>query len=104
VASRLEHHRPAGVYQALHELIYLFLQEWLTSRDLNQWTIVPVNNRDNVIDSHLVAFEEGIGRVAPGTAQVAGRQADEHAWPAGARRLALNRIEDFVHREHALLF
>src|SRR4249920_627807 len=43
---------------------------------------------------------KGIRRVAPAAAQVAGGQPDEDAELAGARGLALDRMEDLVDRQH----
>ena len=53
---------------------------------------------NDVVHAHLAAFVEGVGRVAPAAAQVAGGQAHEHARPAGMGRLALDRMEDLVNR------
>src|SRR5205823_14962480 len=46
---------------------------------------------------------EGVRRIAPRAAQIAGGQTHEYARAAGARRFALDRIEDLVDRQHRFL-
>ena len=54
----------------------------------------------DLVERHASVPREGVRRVAPRAAQVARRQPDEHARPPGAGRLALNRVEDLVDRQH----
>ena len=55
----------------------------------------------HVVDRHLLAAGEGVGRVAPRAAQIAGRQPHEHAGPARVRRFALDGGVDLEDRQHA---
>ena len=50
--------------------------------------------RGRLVDRHLGAAVEGVGRVAPDATQRAAGQPDERARQSGARRLSLDRLED----------
>jgi hypothetical protein len=80
--------------------ITVLLQQRLAAGDLDERTCVSVDSREHIVDRHLPAFMECVRRVAPRTAQIAGRQPDEHAQTAGVGRFALNRMEDLVNRQH----
>ena len=95
-----EHHRSAGLQQALHQRVDVFLQQWLTAGDFDERTAVPFDPGHHVVDRHLPALVEGIRSVAPRAPQVAGGQADEDARLAGPRRFALDRMENLVNRQH----
>ena len=63
-------------------------QSWLSDRG------------DHLVHGLLAPLVKGIGGIAPGAAQIARRQPDEHAGTAGVGRFPLNRIEDLVDRQH----
>ena len=101
VPARLEHHREPVIQQPLHERIDVLLQQRLATGDLDHLAVERLHAGHDVVDRHLVSFGEGVRRIAPGTAEVAGRQAYEHAPPARMSRLPLDRMEDLVNREHS---
>ena len=99
MAAGLEHHRAPAGEQPLHQRIDVLLQQRLAAGDLDQRAAVRRRRAPTTSSTrHLAALVEGVRRVAPRAAEVAGGQADEHARPPGVRRLALNRVEDLVDR------
>ena len=100
VTAGFEQHGLAVLEQPAHERIDVVLQQRLASGDFDRRTVVAADLGQHVVDRHLPALVEGVGRIAPDAAQVAGRQTDEDARLAGEGRLALNRVEDFVDGQH----
>src|SRR5206468_4669425 len=100
VAPGFEHHRPAAREQPLHQRIHLFLEQRFAAGDLHQPAAVSIHRVHDIVHRQLSAFMERIWGIAPRAAEIAGGEADEDAGLAGPRRLALNRIEDFVDRQH----
>ncbi len=89
-----------GVEQPLHQRIDVGLQQRLAAGHLDDRAAARLDIGHHLVHAHLAALVEGVRRVAPAAAQVAGRQAHEDARPAGVGRLALDRVEDLVDREH----
>ena len=100
----LEHHGPTLREQPVHQRIHIVLQQRLAAGDLDERAAVPLDLSQNFVDRHLPPLVERVRRVAPRAPQIAGRETDEHARLPRARRFALNRMEDLVHRQHKLLF
>ena len=101
VPAGFEQHRLARVEQSLHQRIDVLLQQRLAAGNLDQSdTRTPSTSRDDLVERHLPAFVKRVRRVAPRAAQVARGQAHEDARPPGVRRLALDRVEDLVDRQH----
>ena len=100
MAARLEHHGASGGQQPIHQRVDIFLQKRFPTRDLDQRRAERLDGGNDLIHGHLPSLVEGVGRVAPAAAQVAGGQPHEHAQLAGARRLALDRMENLVNRQH----
>ena len=94
----LDQHGLPGIEQALHQRIHVGLQQWLAAGHLDGLAAARLDVRDDVVNAHLAALVEGVRRVAPAAAQVAGGQANEDARPARIGRLALDRMEDLVNR------
>src|SRR5262245_9498148 len=101
MAAGLEHHGIAASDERIHERINIVLQQRFTARDLDQAAIVLSYFGDHLIQRALLALVEGVLGVAPRTSKVAGCQPHEDARRAGARRFALDGIEDFVDRQHS---
>ena len=99
MAAGLEHHRAGRGQQAIHQRIHVFLQQRFTAGNLDERTVVPVDLGHDLVHRHLATLVERVLRVAPRTAEIARRQPHEHARTPGARRLALNRVEDLVDRQ-----
>ena len=101
MSARLDQHGLARGRAAPHQRIDLFLQERLAAGHLNQRAADSRSTAAiTVVQRHLPALVKGVRRVAPRAAQVAGRQAHEHTGPPGMRRLALDRVKDFVDGQH----
>ena len=100
VAAGLQHHRASLVEQALHQRVDLLLQQRLAAGDLDDVTAIVAHAPDHLVHAHLLPLVERVGGVAPGTAEVAGGQADEHARPPGVGRLPLDRVKDLVDGQH----
>src|SRR5688572_19883706 len=75
------------------------LEKRLAPGDLDPLDAVTVRLAHDVVDRSARPLVERLRRIAPGTAQVARGEPDEHARPAGMGRLALNRAVDLVHHE-----
>ena len=91
----------AAVDERLHERIHLLLQQRLAAGDLDEGTVRAVDLRKHLVQRLLAPLVEGVRRVTPRAAQVAGGQPDKDARPAGVGRLPLNRVEDFVDRQQS---
>ena len=102
MAAGLEQHDMAARDELPHQRIHIGLEQRLAARDLDIVAADGRHLRHHVVDADLVAFVEGVRRVAPGASEIARRQADEDARPARVRGLALNGVEDLVEREHRL--
>jgi hypothetical protein len=100
VTACFQHHRTSRLKQLLHQRVNVALKERLAARNFNQVAAVLLHLRHDRSDAHLRPFSEGIRRVAPGTPEVARREADEHAGPPRVGRLPLDGMEDFINREH----
>ena len=96
MTAGFEHDGPAAREQPVHQRVDVFLQQRLPAGDLDERTVVPLDGGDDLIDRLFVPLVKGIGRVAPGAAQIAGREPDEDTGQAGPRGFALNRIKDLV--------
>src|SRR5260370_34161820 len=70
------------------------LQHRLSAGDLDQAPIwaQPLDFGERFFRRHLSPAIERVFAVAPGTAQVAAREPDEHAWQARVRGLTLQRL------------
>src|SRR5207248_786046 len=100
---RVDRQRSAGLDQDLvalleesaAELRRLRLQHRLATGDLDPPDVHGVDGRDDRLEIDLGAALEGVGAIAPDTAQIAERRPHEPAREPGPRRLALDRLEDF---------
>ena len=101
VTAGLEHHGEAFVEQPLHQRIDILLQQRLSAGDLDDGAFERLDPFDHLVERHLVSLGECVRRVAPGAAEVARRQADEHAGPPRVRRFSLDRVEDLVDGQHS---
>ena len=99
MAAGLEHDAPARGQQTVHQRIHLVLQQRLAAGNLDERAAMPIDLGHHLVHRHLAPFVERVRRVAPGTAEVARRQPHEHAGLAGARRFALDGVEDLVDGE-----
>src|SRR5947207_3048275 len=100
MAARLEHHGSTGGDQSIHQVVDVLLEQRLAARDFDERTSILLDRAEHGVDRHLPPFRERVRRVTPRAAEVACGQADEDAGLSGARRLALNRVEDLVDGEH----
>src|SRR5512142_388875 len=91
----LDQHFEAVVAEPADEIERLLLRERLAAGDLDQLRSIALHARDDVVERHPLAAGERVLRVAPAAAEVAAGEADEDTRPAGVRRLALDRVEDF---------
>ena len=98
MAAGLDQHGLPGIEQALHQRIHIGLQQRLAAGHFDGLAAARLDVGHDLVHAHLAALVEGVGRVAPAAAQVAGGQAHEDARPAGIGRLALDRMEDLVNR------
>jgi len=93
------------IKQSLHQRIHVGLQQRLAAGHFHGRAAARLDVRKDLVNAHLTALVEGVRRVAPAAPQIAGGQADEDTRPARVGRLALDRVEDLVNREHCnLLF
>ena len=95
-----EQHRAAAVEQTLHQRIDIVLEQRLAAGDLDELAAVLLDLMHDLVERPLATLVKRVGSVAPRTAEVACGQPDEDARPPGARRLALDRVEDLVDRQH----
>ena len=100
MAAGLDEDFVALLNERLHQRIDVRLEHRLAAGQLDQLAVEPGHFGDDGLDGHLVAFGEGIRRVAPRAAQIARREADEDARAPDVRGLALNRQVDLVDRQH----
>ena len=102
-ASFQEHGAPA-LQQPFHQRVHVFLQQRLAAGHLDKRAAICVDLLQHRVDRHLLTFGERVRRIAPRTAQIAAGQPHKDARFSGVCRLALNRIENLVDRQHASLF
>ena len=86
--------------QAIHEGVHVVLQERFAAGDLDERTFISLDFGHDFVDRPFGSLVKRVRRIAPRAAQIARREPHEHAWLAGPRRLALDRVEDLVDREH----
>ena len=100
VSAGLDHHRQAGVEQAIHQRIDVALEQRLTASDLDQPASKARHLPHHVVHATLGALVERVLRIAPRTPEIAGGQAHEDARPTRVRRFSLDRMENLVDRQH----
>ena len=100
VPAGFEQHGPAAVDETPHQRVDIVLQQRFAAGDLDELATVALDVGDHLVQRPLRPFVKRVRRVAPRAAEVARRQADEHARLPRPGRLALNRVEDLVDRQH----
>ena len=83
-----------------HRAVDVPLQERFAAGDLHELAPVRPDLDTTSSTDTLLPFVKRVRCVAPGAAQVARGQADEHARPPGVRRLSLDGMKDLVDRQH----
>src|SRR5262249_13739253 len=100
VTASLDEHFVAAGNQRVKQRIDVLLQQWLTACQLDERRLQPFDLGHDIVNRHLLAAGERVGRIAPAAAEVAGGQPHEHTRPADVRRLALDghvNLEDSQH-------
>ena len=95
-AARFEESLVTPVAQGGHQRVHRLLQERLSTGHLYQRTSSLLHRAQAVLDRALLAFVEGVLRVAPYAPQMAARQTDEEAGSSGVSGFPLNRKKELV--------
>jgi hypothetical protein len=79
--------------------VNVLLKQRLSTRNLNEWTVVVLYFRKNRFDRTSSAFTKGIFSIAIPTPQVAASKTNKDAGEAYSGRLTLDRVEYLVDKE-----
>ena len=101
VSTSFQQNRVPLADEPLHQGIHVRLQQGLAAGHLNHVAAQLTHAPQNILHAHSAAFMKRIRRVAPRTAEIAGRQPDKHTWPSRMGGFPLNRVEDLVDRQHS---
>ena len=100
MAPGFEQNGTALPQEPIHQRVDIVLQQRFAAGDLHERTAMTFDLGDHVVDRHAASFVEGVLGVAPRTPEIACGQPHEDAREPGARRFALDRIEDLVDGQH----
>jgi hypothetical protein len=78
MAARLQQYCSAAVDERLHQRVHFGLEQRFTPCYLDKGAIDPFNFGEYLVKRLFLSFVKCVCGIAPGTAQIAGGQTNEH--------------------------
>ncbi len=103
-AAGFEQNRITGIAQHRHQRQHIFLEQRLSTGDLDQRTATRGHRFYDLAQSFFLSLVKRILSIAIVAAQIAECQPHEHTGSSYPRAFTLNRVIDFVNRQRLCAF